>query len=470
MTSFALVFGLVGLLGTAWGVWALRRGLDRRRSVIVLTTSLAISAVLHGSSGPQSTAPAVGSPGHARVCLTDPTVDLAGDAIDLPATTVLEDAGALQGSRNDPASWTETPSVQKAAIITLAPVRLTQAERCADVAVEMLVTPLADSTSQHASENHVFTIADVLDYPIPAQKPVVEFGKLVDDVAIKAILLSDVTASVTQTVAQHDETADSQTCLAGAQKLAAFLKGGVGRQTSEVVFLAGIPAEDASYECPRYGRTAADLFVAWEGQARPPSATLDVIAVGGAYLTGATPAEVASETTACVSAAVKPDADEAANREFRGVKIECRAYARDGGGGSVTIYRRFGTAPARPELSSDSQTAMEQVSAAAKVEDERKAAEALSSAKWWLDPSVPLEVKSFALRTARKIALAERCPAEAPSTAVVREEAIEAGVAPADLQPGGRYFALLINMINGMRRETAKESVEAACQAAKGHR
>ncbi len=50
-----------------------------------------------------------------------------------------------------------------ATIVTLAPVSLTDRARCADVAVTMLVTPLASQSSQAAADNHVFAIDDALD-------------------------------------------------------------------------------------------------------------------------------------------------------------------------------------------------------------------------------------------------------------------------------------------------------------------
>jgi hypothetical protein len=76
-----------------------------------------------------------------------------------------------------------------------------------------------------------------------------------------------------------------------------------------------------------------------------------VIAKGGEFVTGATRSEVITETSGCVADALKSNAAENAVREVRGVKIECQAFTRDGGGGGVTIYRRFGPDPIRPEIS-----------------------------------------------------------------------------------------------------------------------
>lgn len=108
----------------------------------------------------------------------------------------------------------------------------------------------------------------------------------------------------------------------------------VGTPTSSVVPLTDVPSSEASYGCPFGPKEAPDLFVAWDNQARPPATTAAFIAKAGEYLTGATNAELRTELAACVTEALKPDSGEMADREFRGVKIECQAFTRDGGGGS----------------------------------------------------------------------------------------------------------------------------------------
>ena len=77
---------------------------------------------------------------------------------------------------------------------------------------------------------------------------------------------------------------------------------------------------------------------------------------------------------------------------MRGVKIECQAFKRDGGGGYVTIYRRFGSDPVRPEISAKATIAADQASGEIKIEDDRKAAEALQFAEWYQDPTIPKNV------------------------------------------------------------------------------
>jgi hypothetical protein len=87
-----------------------------------------------------------------------------------------------------------------------------------------------------------------------------------------------------------------------------------------------------------------------------------LIAKGGEFVTGAMQAEIITETSACVADALKPNAGENADREVRGVKIECQAFTRDGGGGGVTIYRHFGSDPVRPEITSKATTAVDHAS------------------------------------------------------------------------------------------------------------
>jgi hypothetical protein len=86
------------------------------------------------------------------------------------------------------------------------------------------------------------------------------------------------------------------------------------------------------------------------------------------------------------------------------------SLTRDGGGGGVTIYRRFGSDPVRPEISDTATNAADQASREIKIEDDRKAAEALRFAEWYQDPTIPKNVKAFAMMAARVISLPQRCP------------------------------------------------------------
>ena len=186
--------------------------------------------------------------------------------------------------------------------------------------------------------------------------PEVEFGKLVDDIGVKAVLLTDVMDSekavTTELTAELTDDERAERCLTGARQMAKHLNAALGRQTSSVFSfpLEGLPAADASYGCslaPKYG---PDISVSWEGSPRSPSETADAIAKGGAFLTGADKSEVRSELASCIADAIRPDANDLAGHEFRGVKIECHAFAWGGGGGSAMVYRRFGAGPVHAAL------------------------------------------------------------------------------------------------------------------------
>ena len=480
----ALMFTVRSLLATPWSLLTWRTVSKECRAPIALfcgliSASLTIDVRCEALGLPTSIAAATAqdnraseeSPGLALVCLTSNDISLRdGDVIELPAAAVLDDAGALQGNRDDPASWASTSSLPDAAIVTLTPISFKKGARCAQVEVKMLLSASTKRSSEGVAENHVFTIADVLDYRPPAQRPLVEIGRLVDDLAVKAILLSDVRAAVQVPAPIQDAAAQGAACLAGAQQLAAHLGLGIRRQTDSVVLLAGADVEEMSYGCAMGPRAAPDLFVAWEGQPEPASATLEMVSKGAAYVTGADVAELAAETQACVSSALTPEADEMASREFGGVKLECQAYARDGGGGSVTIYRRFGATPPHDAPTLEERDAMERASRAAVLADEQKAAEALRFAQGWQDSTIPQDVKTFALLTARKIALSERCPGWAPDENAIKDEATAVGIEPTDLQPGGKYAALMAKMLTDMRAGTATETIAEACEAARKYR
>jgi hypothetical protein len=114
------------------------------------------------------------------------------------------------------------------------------------------------------------------------------------------------------------------------------------------------------------------------------------------------------------------------------VKIECQAFARDGGGGSVTIYRRFGASPVRGDTPPDRIAATNKASGAIRVTEAKSAADAMAFAQWWQDPTIPKEVKTFAMAS-RAMSLAERCPTAKLPRERIAVWAASAGVDPSDM-------------------------------------
>jgi hypothetical protein len=86
-----------------------------------------------------------------------------------------------------------------------------------------------------ASDSHFFSIDDVVDYPIPAKNPPVEIGKLVDDMSVTAVLLTDTGAPMVMEHESEDNAVTSATCLAGAKDPPAHVHGGTREQTIMVV-------------------------------------------------------------------------------------------------------------------------------------------------------------------------------------------------------------------------------------------
>jgi hypothetical protein len=414
--------------------------------------------------------PAVASPGTARVCLRDNDVHLGDkDEIIIPATSVFEDDGPNTGKPEDPSTWRyEIKEGFKfpAQFLTLTAVSLRKSKPCAEAQVQMLTGAGGTETMKRASDNDIFVIGNVLDYPIPTERPAVEIGKLIDGISVEAMLTTDVTQAVARPAPTFpDDAAKAANCLAGAKKLAAYLGGGTGRQTSMIVAIGHVGADNVVYGCPFGPSQKAHFQVYWAGQAQPPSSTIALIAKGGEFVTGATGAEITKETSACVADALKSNATENADREVRGVKIECLAFTREGGGAGVTIYRRFGPDPIRPPISDAATIAADQASREIKLEDDKKAAEALQFAEWYQDPTVPKNVKNFAMMAARVIVLQEKCPSSRSHDDKIAKWASDAGVKSSDIRSGGRYASLASSMLAEMKTETANESVAEACEA-----
>ena len=143
--------------------------------------------------------PTAGSPGIARICLTDNDIHLrAKDEIVIPATTVFED-GPNIGKPEDSSTWRyEVKEGFKfpAQFLTLTAVSLRKSKPCAEAKVQMLTGAGGTETMKRASDNHIFVIDDVLDYPIPTERPPIEIGKLIDDISVEAMLTTDVTQAV----------------------------------------------------------------------------------------------------------------------------------------------------------------------------------------------------------------------------------------------------------------------------------
>ncbi|HTA99470.1 MAG TPA: hypothetical protein VK804_03260 [Bradyrhizobium sp.] len=334
-----------------------------RHLLLATVVALALLSPAHAAS-PNST---VGSPGIAKICLTDSDVHLRPkEEIVIPATTVFEDDGPNTGKPEDPSTWgyeVKEGFKFRAQFLTLTAVSLRQSKPCAEAKVQMLTGAGGTEAMKRSSDNHVFVIDDVLDYPIPTVRPPIEIGKLIDDISVEAILTTDVTQAIARPEPTSlDDAAKAANCLAGAKKLAAYLGGGTGQQRSMNVEIAHVGADNVTYGCPFGPKQKPDFAVYWDGRARPSPNTVALIAKGGEFVTGATRAEIIAETSACVADALKPNAAEIADREIRGVKIECQAFARDGSGGSVTIYRRFGPHPASPEISDKATNAADQLS------------------------------------------------------------------------------------------------------------
>jgi hypothetical protein len=115
----------------------------------------------------------------------------------------------------------------------------------------MLTGARGTETMKRASDNHIFVICNVLDYSIPTERPPIETGKLIDDISVEAMLTTDVTQAVARSEPTFpDDAAQAANCLADAKKLAAYVGGGTGRQTSMIVGIGHVGADNLAYGCP----------------------------------------------------------------------------------------------------------------------------------------------------------------------------------------------------------------------------
>ena len=456
--AFAVLFGLTFL----WLLVAGKSGTDTAAPATAVSGKADAVSAPPVNVIPKTTT--IGR-GKATICATTQIEFDTVREIRLPANTVFKDSGRLVGDLRA-ASPRIGEDSKRAAFITTDSVLLTKQRLCAEAGARMLITAIFDEPSAGASERHRWEIEDVLDYQIPADKPRIEIGKLIDDISIVGLLLTDVGDPLTLPQDRADEATNAAMCLAEAKKIAAHENATIERQTSVVVIMQHRDAAEMSFGCVN-SSLKPDLYFAWDRQAKPPAATVKLIASAGKYLTGASSDELKQELTKCVTEALKPKSSELAERESRGVKIECQAFARDGGGGSATVYRRFGASPTHEPPTAEVQARMERATAALQAREDVKAAKAVEFAKWWLDPQIPTKVKIFMMISARIHALSERCPTWKRNNAVIEDAATSADISAQDIQPGGKYYTPLTEIMIEMRKGTASESRAEACEAAR---
>lgn len=381
----------------------------------------------------------------------------------IPNKAVFRNHGPITGDLTGSWRVTDPEKSRNAAIITTEAVTLTTAKRCAEVRVRMFVDGiLNEQTSAKASDHDYWSIDDVLDYT-PGHKPVIEFGKLVDDMAVLAQLRTDVDDALAVPEPKHDDDVNAAQCLASAKSLAAQVEGALSRQTSAAVFIGHPAAGEMSISCDVF---KPYIFLSWDRRAKPASATMQLIARSGSLLTGATQDQIRSLVDACITQALKPESSELANIEYDGTRAECQAFTRDGGAGSVTIFRRFGP---YPPLAAPSAAALRDLDRAAeklRAAERKQSKESEAFAKWWLDRSVPSNVKSTLMLITRMQALGERCPSWSPPWNKVVEMSATAGIEPSDIQPGGRYWETYTLLAAAMRQGTQDESAQDACETA----
>jgi hypothetical protein len=86
-------------------------------------------------------------------------------------------------------------------------------------------------------------------------------------------------------------------------------------------------------------KSGPEVSLAYDGRASPSPLWLDLAATLGTATTGASKSEVALAVRLCIQRAL---ASAAAGEDGEAltphIKVDCQAFARDGGGGTVNIY------------------------------------------------------------------------------------------------------------------------------------
>ena len=316
------------------------------RSRIYVTLAVAFSVALSSNASSQTTPTSGDSPsGRVLVCASKDLRIEAAREVRIPATTVFRDGGTLKGDIRDP--WEpggNSDGNMWAAFAINEPITLTKIKPCAEVGARMVLSSRYESVGAKASDNRVWYIDDVLNYiPSPRSPPSIEFGRLVDDIAVKAKVITDLNDTLKLEAIDLDEASKAKKCRENAQAVATRIRGRIGGRTISRVVISHPDVSEIAFHCDEYGNRPY-IVVAWP-QAKPNARISEVLSEAGSFFVGITPERIKSLLDQCFVEAVRRDADGIANKEFDGVRMECHAYFKKLGISSVTLFRRFGSYP-----------------------------------------------------------------------------------------------------------------------------
>lgn len=290
----------------------------------------------------------VGVGGAIRMCVLDPTVfDGPQDSVFVPATTVLSTDRTFQGDPADGATWRlQNPGSSDGAsaaaqLETEEPASLTSSRPCALVHVAAVNTSAQAGPVVRVATHLAFSPNTVLSYVSPPIGSHHDMDQVIDNLDVVAAVVEDVSAIVQRPELGLDPDELRADCLATAKALARRVHGRVEQPTESTISLdAGGPA--LSVVCPLGPPPSTSLSFEWLGNAAPPGRDLTVALEAASALVGISSRDLARAAQSCIGAALRPTSDEEGTIFIKGANVECQAYKRDGGGGSLNFYRRFG--------------------------------------------------------------------------------------------------------------------------------
>ena len=160
---------------------------------------------------------------------------------------------------------------------------------------------------------------------------------------LESVLLA---ASQSKALAQEDPPMPSDCVAIAAQIELETTARFVRKSTSTLFYDPGLPTyselpNSMTVSCPPWaaGPQSYSVTLSWEQGSVPPKAYYDLAGRAGAILTGEQPEALSDASRRCHQKALK------SKIEISGVltpkaKIECQAFARDGGAATVSIWHR----------------------------------------------------------------------------------------------------------------------------------
>lgn len=235
-------------------------------------------------------------------------------------------------------------------LVTIKPIVLAGKARCADVPVAMMKNE-KDLPQLLQATIEGFSSEAILNYSGGQKGSPIDATDLIYGERLRAKLLTSVSRSIEKPALKSEVELVGE-CESMAEQLRLHFKTSI--RTDQFPFIYSQEWQDhkmkMQFSVNCYGNEfypvpSPDISAYWDNSGQPNQSDIYWASAAASPVIGVSNEQIQIAINKCVTEALKPASKELANIFFDGAKIECQAFERDGGGGSVTIFRVAGKLP-----------------------------------------------------------------------------------------------------------------------------